>query len=71
MSEFITSALVGGQSLEHISRARMLNTSQVGGQSSVNISLALHARDVTTSRLTFNQRYIGQQIIVSKNLFLK
>ena len=47
------------------------NISLVVGQSSVNISLALCARDISISRLTFNQWYIGQQIIVSKNLFLK
>ena len=38
------------------------NISLVVGQSSVNISLALCAREVSTSRLTSNQRYIEQQI---------
>ena len=37
----------------------------------MKISLALRARDIFTSRLTSNQWYIGQQITVSKNLFLK
>ena len=47
------------------------NISLVVGQSSVNISLALRAREISISRLTSNQRYIGQQITVNKNLFLK
>ena len=46
------------------------NISLVVGQSSVNISLGLRAPDISTSRLTSNQRDIGQQITVSKNLFL-
>ena len=37
---------------------------------SVNISIALCASEISTSRLTSNQLYIGQQITVSKNLFL-
>ena len=37
----------------------------------MNISFALQAREISTSRLTSNQRYVGQQITVSKNLFLK
>ena len=41
------------------------NISLVVGQSSVNISLALRARDISTSWLTSNQWYIGQQITVS------
>ena len=39
------------------------NISLVVGQSSVNISLALRARDISTSWLTSNQWYIGQQWI--------
>ena len=45
------------------------NISLVVGQSSVNISLGLP--DISTSRLTSNQRDIGQQITVNKNLFLR
>ena len=37
----------------------------------MDISLAPRAHDISTSRLTSNQCYIGQQITVSKNLFLK
>ena len=47
------------------------NISLVVGQSSVNVSLALCARDISTLRLTSNQWYIGQQITVTKILFLK
>ena len=39
-------------------------------QLSVNIVFGLHAHDISTSWLTSNQWYIGQQITVSKNLFL-
>ena len=45
------------------------NVSLVVGQTSVNTSLALRAREISTSRLISNLRYIGQQITVSKNLF--
>ena len=47
------------------------NISLVIGQLSVNISLALCTHEISTSRLTSNQRYIEQHITVSKNLFLK
>ena len=47
------------------------SSGQVDFCSSVTISLTLLSRDLLTSRLTSNQRYNGQQITVSKNLFLK
>ena len=43
------------------------------GQSSVYIMLALREREISTERLASIQRYtcIGQQIAVTKNMFLK
>ena len=47
------------------------NISLVVGQLSVNVSLPLRARDISTSGLTSNQWYIGQRVPVSKTLFLR
>ena len=41
----------------------MPNLSLVVGPSSVYISRALRARDISASRLTSNQRYIGKQMM--------